>query len=334
MKTLPARMQPVFTRALPELFALMALAVAVFAQDPGSPIGATSAVSDQKPGSVLVFNFYNSNLATPEAENTRISITNTNQSLGATIHLFLIAGSSCDVASVFLCLTPNQTASFFASDIDPGIRGYIAAVATDDDGWPVSFNFLIGEEYVKLASGHRAKFNAEAIAALYTGRLRDSSPLRRRVRLKFNGIDYNQVPRVLALASIPSLGDSNSTLLIVNRIGGSLSAEADVIGLISGTLYDDLENPYSFTSSGGCQLFSQLTDKFPSTLPVFSVVIPAGRTGWMKFHATGGGGIFGVAINRNPNVASSLFAYDGGDNLHKLTLTTDSLLIPVIPPPC
>ena len=43
----------------------------------------------------------------------------------------------------YICLTANQTASFLASDIDPGTVGYILAIATDGDGIPVAFDWLI-----------------------------------------------------------------------------------------------------------------------------------------------------------------------------------------------
>src|SRR5215471_16008067 len=61
----------------------------------------------------------------------------------------------------------NQKASFTTSDADPGTRGYIVAVAVDGlTGCPANFNFLIGDEYVKYASGHAANLGAEAIAAI------------------------------------------------------------------------------------------------------------------------------------------------------------------------
>ena len=54
--------------------------------------------------------------------------------------------------------TGNQTISFLASDFDPGTTGYIVAIASDTStGCPINFNFLIGDEFVKAASGFAAR---------------------------------------------------------------------------------------------------------------------------------------------------------------------------------
>jgi uncharacterized repeat protein (TIGR01451 family) len=114
---------------------------------PGAVFPSTGEVSDQKAGSVLVYNLYSSSIAAPNQQNTRVSITNTNPSLPIAVHLFFVDGATCSIADSLVCLTPNQTASFLASDIDPGTTGYIVAVASDlVTGCPVNFNFLIGDD--------------------------------------------------------------------------------------------------------------------------------------------------------------------------------------------
>ena len=48
--------------------------------------------NDMKPGSVLFFNKYTSNPTNPQASDTQISITNTNTTESASVHLFFVDG--------------------------------------------------------------------------------------------------------------------------------------------------------------------------------------------------------------------------------------------------
>src|SRR6185436_13679900 len=120
---------------------------------PGLAYPASSMISDQKAGSVLIYIIYTSS-SDPIRQNTRLSLTNTDPARPIAVHLFFVDGSTCSVADANICLTANQTSSFLASDLDPGTTGYIVAVAVDANGCPTNFNFLIGDEYVKFASGH------------------------------------------------------------------------------------------------------------------------------------------------------------------------------------
>src|SRR5262249_19164901 len=160
-----------------------------------------------KTGSVLIYNLYASSATAPQDEDTRISITNTNTGSSVFVHLFFVNGTDCNVSQESACLTANQTMAVFASDLDPGVTGYIIAVAVaSDTGTPIDFNYLIGEADVKLASGHAARLNAVAIAAL---RLPLRDPGVPEMQLNFDGSMYNQVPRALALSGIPSPNDGN-----------------------------------------------------------------------------------------------------------------------------
>jgi hypothetical protein len=301
---------------------------------PGVPTDSVD-VNDQKAGSILIYNYYTSSATNPNAANTRINITNTNPSFGVAVHLFFVA-DSCSVADAYICLTKNQTASFLMSDIDPNISGYIIAVAVDRNGCPINFNWLIGDEYVKRASGHAASLAAESVQAHF--REHPCQPTDTVTTLSFDGSQYDWLPRVVAVASIPSRADGNDTLLILNGIsGGSLLTGVAGAGSLFGILFDDAENPFSFTISVGCQLAASLgaSATFPRTTPPFNTVIPAGRTGWLKLWTTGGGALLGAVINLNPNAATSAGAFNGGHNLHKLTRTdTIRLLLPVFMPAC
>jgi hypothetical protein len=325
--------------------ALLVVSSAAFAADPGLPYPANSEVSDQKAGSVLFYNTYTSSASAPAQENTRVNITNTSSQFSVALHVFFVEGTSCGVADTFICLTRNQTASFTTSDADPGTRGYIVAVAVNFRGLPINFNFLIGDEYVKYASGHAANLGAEAIAAVggeddgaagsagspISGGAQDEPA----VSVAFDGTPghYNRLPRVLADDSIPSRLDGNDTKLIVNRVGGgNLVTGAATLGTLFAVIYDDAENTFSTSFTGQCHLELSLgANNLPRVIGGWNALIPAGHTGWMKFWSTSDIAILGSAINFNAGAGG----FNGGHNLHKLTLTaTGTLVIPVFPASC
>ena len=300
---------------------------------PGDALPAQAIVSDQKPGSVLIYNLYSSNAIAPQTENTRINITNTHQARTAIVHLFFMDDDSASVADAFICLTPNQTMSFLASDIDPGTAGYIVAIASDDaSGCPINFNFLIGDEYVKLSSGHRANLSAEAFAAL-AGAPVDCTATAITAEIAFDGKSYDLAPRVVAVDNLPSPADGNSTLLVIQHIGGSLVTGASTLGEINGLLFDDTEQSFSFDfDASQRQLRRVISNTFPRTTPRFSTLISSGRSGWLRLWRVTDGALLGAVLNFNTNPASPL---TGGHNLHYLTLTDSaSFTIPIFPPPC
>ena len=106
------------------------------------------------------------------------------------MHLFFVA-NNCSVADRFICLTPLQTSSLDAFSEDPGITGYLIAVAADGvTGCPASFNFLIGSEYVKFSEGYFGSLGAEAFAALFTpdSTLPICNDASTEATLRFNGL--------------------------------------------------------------------------------------------------------------------------------------------------
>ena len=248
--------------------------------------------------------------------------------------MFFVA-EGCAIADSYICLTGNQTASFLASDLDPGTTGYLVAIAVNAIGCPTSFNYLIGDEYVKFTTGHAANLGAIAFSQL-AGGLPVCDGTSNTAAINFDGISYNRTPATLALDNVGSRADGNDTLLILNRIGGNLGIGAASLGTLFGIFYDDAENALSFSVTGGCQLRNSITNNFPRITPRFETFVPAGRTGWAKiYNQTGAIGITGAAINFNPNASSSAGAFNQGHNLHHLTLNNSmSYIIPVFPPSC
>ncbi len=302
---------------------------------PGDIFPATSEGNGQKAGSVLLNSVYTSNSSMPALQNTLISMTNVHLSLSTFVHLFFIDGATCSLADSYTCLTPSQTLSFLTSDMDPGTTGYFVAVAVNSIGCPVNFNYLIGDAYVKFASGHSGNLGAEAISAL-AGGLPACDANSQTAVLRFDDVSYNALARVLAVDGIPSRATGNDTLLVINRLGGNFLQGASPIGSIFGILYNDEEQSHSFTfERTSCQVVSSLSNSLPRTAPPFESVITGGSTGWMKLWGIADIGIFGAKFNFNPNVASSAEAYGSGRNLHKLRLTTAaSITIPIFTPHC
>lgn len=303
---------------------------------PGPFYPARSEVTDQKAGSVLVYPVYTSSVADPK-QNSRLSITNTHPNLPGFVHLFFVA-DNCSVSDAFICLTPNQTTTFQASDLDPGTTGYLVAVASSGvTGCPVNFNYLIGDEYVKFASGHAANLGAEAISAIAgSGFWASCNNNSVSAVLAFDGVSYNRLPYVVAVDSIGSRADGNDTMLVLDRIGGDLRTGPSGLGAVFGVFYNDAEASLSFTlNSASCQFRFIVNNTVPRITPRFDQFVTAGRSGWMRLYQRDGAAMLGSVINFNANAGTNAGAFNQGHNLHHLTLTdTASYIIPVFPPSC
>lgn len=330
--------------------AALAISILQTSLGPGACIPRTP-IDSTKPGSILFTQFYASGATSNDVQNnTRINITNTNPTLGVVAHLFFVDGSSCSVADAFICLTPNQTTSFFMSDIDPGTQGYMMAVAVDgppgygggnNTGCPISFNYLIGNANIKFTGSPRRDLDleSESVAAEFGSPVPTCDPDKSFAELFFDGTPrgYNQLPRVLALDSIPSRADGNDTILFLARVDGNWGTGLQPLGTVTGLLYNDNENSFSFNlNAGTCLLRTSLSNSAPRTTPRFDQVIPAGRTGWMKLYAANeNAAIIGAMHNRNDNSLSSPGAFEGGHNLHVLTLLPNAVItVPIFPPSC
>lgn len=291
---------------------------------PGSAVPANTEGAGQIAGSVLLYNIYTSSVNSAR-QDTRLTLTNTHPLTSVYVHLFFVDGQSCTVADRYVTLTANQTTSFLASDLDPEVTGYMVAVATDETGCPINFNYLIGSEYVKFESGHSAGLGAIAIPAMGQVSYHPSQPT---ATLPFNGVTYGKLPRALALNNLSPIIDGNQTMLIINQLGGNLSFTIGATGRFFGLLFDDLETGSSFTLNGtSCQMRGILSQNFPRTVPRYDQVIPAGRSGWMKLWAGTDQAISGTMINYNANNR-----FNDGHHLHVVTLTDSvSYTIPVFP---
>jgi len=326
------------THYLMAVFAVAMMSMVTLAQStPGSVIDNTSEASDQKPGSLLVYNLYQSDASNVAGVDTKINITNTNDSNPVIVHFFFVS-SSCTVADFKTELTANQTYSFLTSDFDPGTSGYIIAVAENFLGVPISFNYLIGDLYtrnVSTANSYQANLGAVAFAAQWAfARTSDALTGARTTggalagvgadaitaTLNFSGAadGYNRLPAVVAISNIPSRASNDRTRLVLNSPSGSLVTAMRSLPSMFGLLYDDAEQSQSFVLGGACHLFFELNNNAPRTVPRFDSVIPAGRTGWMKLYHSNPSplGILGAVIVYNQQARVN---FEGGHNLHALT---------------
>jgi hypothetical protein len=310
-------------------------ATTAMAADPGSAFPATSEASDNKAGSLLVYNYYNSDSSNATTRNTTLSITNTNQTRSIIVHFFFVS-SICSVADYKTKLTQNQTYSLEVSDVDPDISGYVMAVAENSDGLPIAHNSLIGDMYIrdeaKSVNLSAVSFSADwgAVGTVLPGALTTTST----VTVNFSGAfgGYNRLPAAVALSNLPSRATGDRTLLILNSVGGDyMTSAGDGTKSIFGLLYDDAEQSSSFSISITCQYAKIIDDNNPRTVPRFSTFIPAGRTGWMRLYGQDGSkGLMGAMIVWNIVKEGTK---QGAHNLHHLTLTSTptSATLPVYP---
>ena len=327
-------------RALLITGVLLAAARPALAQDPGLAYPATSEASDQKNGSILVYNLYTSSLTSPE--DTRISITNNSNNSAAFMRMFFVDGTTGFAANATMCLTSEQTVSFNASDTLPGLRGYLIAVAVDGVlGCPVAFNQLSGNAEVRLAGGQVGTLGAIAFSALYAGSFPGCDANSITAALPLNGVSYNAAPRALQVPDIASPADGSS-LLVVNRLSGNLTNSMPGIGNVFGNLWDDSENEHGFADLlPRPQHVEQLSNTFPLTAPNFGTVIPTGRSGWMKFWSTSDIGLVGSQFllrsqsSTKGKRTTTTISPRGGINLRHITLSPASVLtVPVGSPSC
>ncbi|MFN0120175.1 MAG: hypothetical protein ACKV2V_06705 [Blastocatellia bacterium] len=328
--------QHLLTLAALVCLASMALAQANSGIGPGLAYPPASEASDQKAGSVLIYNFYSSDAGAP-ATDTRFSITNVNARQGVWAHLFFVDGANCTAQDVYQYLSPNKTTVFSASYYDPLTTGFLVVVATNpDNGCPISHNFLIGSAFVNFRNGadvYRANLPAVAVAALAdTGKEIECDEVNYIATLRFNGTagNYNRLARVVAVDNFGSAAapDNNRGLVVLNRIAGSLATGVTAVGTLFGVMYDDDETPYSFSfTSGSCQFRNVIGNNFPIIAPPTNTIVPAGHSGWMKFYSlTADNAYTGSYINIDGVNGN------GGHNLSHLTLSAaGSFVVPLVP---
>jgi len=287
--------------------------------------------------------------------NTRINITNANPTQDISLHLFWVDSVTCVVADAFLCLSRNQTFKFDASEMDPNVTGYLVVVAIDSQGRPISFNYLAGDEFVVAPTGHRFSLAAVA-AARRDGNF--ASPINAdglNATMFFDGQQYDYLPYAMMLDSFPSqVGGAgaplaDTRLYVYSPLSDLTTGDNSFSGTLFFLVYDDMEHGFSGQLPLSCFITSD-KQRVTSvrTVPNINTIIPAGRTGWMKFFASGRKTIVGdpsgcrITLSNVPLMGATATTISGrgitgGHNLRYLTTFNApgySITIPVIAPPC
>ena len=314
--------------------------------------------SPVKPGSMLFFDIYTSKIGDP-TENTRMNITNTHPNRPVLVHFFFVNQVDCTLADAYICLTANQTFSFLASEYDPGITGFLFAVAVNANGVPVSHNYLIGDLYVKSTFGTTSYFQANLGAMAFSARKLwlpgPGSTVQNPIGNLVNWADgtpgnvwafdpsrasvafgdyrsdieenlYDNVPNRLAIDNIQSIADGNNTLMILHSMQGTV-VQAGAVGSLAGQVYNDTEKGFSYQIRGFRCLEAKLINNDLIRVPTtYSKVIPAGRTGWMFLQSPLNNaqgmpnlGLLGATIVSNTKAATDKGAFNGGHHMHFLS---------------
>jgi hypothetical protein len=264
-------------------------------------VSAAKAIGDQKPGSVLFFNRFTSSASNSLRENTLLSLTNTNVAASTFVRLFLISNASCEINELTLCLGAQQTTSVLLSDVDPGVTGYLIAIATDGSGRPHNFNWLIGQAVIKQPTATGA---ATAVLGAYTVAKRREGALsadgNNLTEMIFDDLNYDRLPAQLAFDSVPSqVSGANTTQLslfrpLPNLAGGLANATVQITG--AGR---DSQNQ-SVTTSGNISLncFAQPTVASLRLSPTnVTNLIPPGTTAWFTASTVDLQPLLGVLLN-------------------------------------
>ncbi len=340
------------------LAALVSLAAVSFGQvptvgaQPPTPINQIE-VSDQKPGSVLVFPYYTSNAQTKA--DTRITLTNLMGTLSAVppglgnggifVHIFFLRGSDCQQSDMYVCLTKGASISVKASEQDPEVTGYIVAVAVDMNGLPISWNALIGNAFVSAGTtvgnyGAEAFASTAAVGTFSTAAVVPGAT----ATLNFNGgiaANPNANPPVVAApgydraadqfaVEIQSPNDATGQAIVHVSVNGDISTATVSSVSQSGTGLvirgDEKQGSFVRFISGNCQAVNTITATAPRVPTGLGVFLPKGSIGTVVYNTNVGS--VGLLITPNTN------AWSGIRTLHKTRTINSALVIPVFMPVC
>ena len=291
-----------------------------------SAVSAASLIGDQKPGSVLFFNRYTSSASNPTRDNSTLNITNTSPTTSAFVRLFLVSGTTCQPTEIQLCLAAQETVSLLMSDLDPGVRGYAMAVATNSQGQPIQFNWLTGNVVVRqtasnVSGAYSSLLGAVALAKRKDGTIANVNGL---AEMIFDDVNYDRLPGQVAFDSVPSqVGASNLTLVSLYRPLTDFTSIPSAAVQITGW---SKNNSGVVATSAGNLTSTCYSDVLMSTFrlqpTVINQFIPSGATGWFAASSVDLLPLMGSQFNTGE--------FNGGNNARPLAFSAEyKIRIPV-----
>lgn len=285
--------------------------------------------SSQKPGSLLVFPYYNARLASQF--DTRLTLSNVGTQLSY-VHVFLVDGTTGSQVDFFVCLTPNAIFSFQTSEYDPDNTGFAFAVAVDQEGLPTANNALIGNGFVDEGNYH-GNYVAEAFWRYDTTTTASKEGA---AILQLNGTEYDAAPTQFAV-EIQSPVDVAGQRIVLAPLAGDLTAAdkavtsqtAATTQIGVGMAANEQEQTLSFDSflRGGCLKAATISTTSPNVPGGLGALIPTGKMGVLKFRVGAGTGLlFSPRTNVN--------RWSGIRSLHKTAVGNATMIIPVSTPVC
>ncbi|MEP7341660.1 MAG: hypothetical protein ABI977_28265 [Acidobacteriota bacterium] len=146
-------------------------------------------------GSVVLFSDYTSAATGAAGRDTLFKLANSHSTQIATVRVFFINRIDQSAEEYSVCLPAQQTISWRASEMDPGVAGIAYAVATDDAGRPVNFNWLSGASAIIANSQQEPWRDATALAKLASGA---TMPIKGFSTIRLDGEMYARLPEQFA----------------------------------------------------------------------------------------------------------------------------------------
>ncbi|MFN0124698.1 MAG: hypothetical protein ACKV2V_29700 [Blastocatellia bacterium] len=281
--------------------------IAVSAANPFNPLNlklmAVSAAirpGDQKPGSVLFYPRYTSSVSNPAREDSAIGISNTSPSDSVYVRVFMFS-NTCQPVDYTLCLAPRQTLSLLASDIDPGTKGYIVAVACNAAGQPVQHNWLTGIVTVKQpgsTSGQSFDVTLGAIAvAKRTGGA--VAPVNNSAEMAFDDTAYDRLPAMVAADNVQSQagGGNNTTLILFRPVSDLAGVSPSATFRLTGFNTEGTTSSADVVANNACFRDIGLPTLRLSPTTIGSL-IPVGTSAWFSITATDSQALLGAQVNQ------------------------------------